>query len=254
MSTRAILGSKIGMTEMFSDDGSVIPVTVVVAGPCTVVGTRTLENDRYAAIRVGFGAPLKEKNVPQGFAGVFKKAGVELKRYLREVRVEPAELANYKVGDAIRCDIFKKGEFVDVTGVSKGRGFQGVVRRYHMVGARSDSHGAHEHRRHPGSIGQRKTPGRTFPQKRMPGHMGVDTVTIQNLQVCAVDAEHNVLLLRGAVPGAPGGLLSIRPAVKGRKPAPVVRVQERIEGKAAKKAKTHGAPGVVPAAAPAAKA
>ena len=232
--SRAILATKVGMTDFFADDGSVIPVTVVQAGPCTVIGTRTAEKDKYVALRLGFNTPLKEKNVPKALTGVFKKAGVEPKRHIREVRVKPDELAAVKVGDLVKVDIFKKGEFVDVTGTTKGRGFQGVFKRHGMVGARSDSHGTHEHRRHPGSIGQRKTPGRTFPGKRMPGHYGVEKVTIQNLQVADVDAENNLLLLRGAVPGAPGGLLTIRASVKHKKPAPVVRVQERIEGKAAK--------------------
>jgi large subunit ribosomal protein L3 len=255
MTPRAILASKVGMTDFFAEDGSVIPVTVLLAGPCTVIGTRTPEKDKYAALRLGFAPPLKEKNTTKPFAGVFKKAGVEPKRYVREVRVKPEDLAAVKVGDLVKADIFKKGEFVDVTGITKGRGFQGVFKRHDMVGAKSNSHGTHEHRRHPGSIGQRKTPGRTFPGKRMPGHYGVEQVTIQNLQVADVDVENGILLLRGAVPGAPGGLLAIRESVKGRKPAPVVRVQERIEGKAAKAAaKKQAAPAAAPAAAAAASA
>ncbi len=249
---RAILASKVGMTDFFAEDGSVIPVTVVQAGPCVVIGTRTPEKDQYAAVRLGYAPPLKEKNTPKAYLGVFKKAGVDAKRHVREVRVEAKELAEFKVGDLVKADIFKKGEFVDVTGITKGRGFQGVFKRHGMVGARSDSHGTHEHRRHPGSIGQRKTPGRTFPGKRMPGHYGVDQVTIQNLQVADVDVENNLLILRGAVPGAPGGLLTVKASVKGKKAAPVVRVQERIEGKAAKAAAKKPAAGAAPAA-PAAK-
>lgn len=197
---KGIIGRKVGMTRVFTEGGEQVPVTVIEAGPCTVVGKRTLEKDKYTALQLGFGV-LKEKQATKAVLGQWKKRGLEPRRVVKEFRVTPEEAAKFEVGQVLKAsDLFKKGQLVDVRGVSKGRGFQGVFKRHHMAGF-VDSHGTHEYFRHPGSIGQRKTPGRVFKNKRMPGHMGVEKVTTQNLMVVDVDAENDLLLIKGSVPG-----------------------------------------------------
>ncbi len=217
-----IFGKKIGMTSVFDKDGNFVPVTVIEAGPCTVLQKRTAEKEGYSALRVGFGhigskttkTETREARRPKAEVGMFKKVGQPVQAVVRELRVSPDELAKANVGDQLKVDLFKVGEHVDVSGVSKGRGFAGVMKRHHMSGF-SERASTHEYFRHPGAIGQRKTPGKVWRNKRMPGHMGVDNVTVQNLKVIEVVADKNLLLVQGAVPGANGGLLLVRPAVKG---------------------------------------
>jgi large subunit ribosomal protein L3 len=210
-----ILGRKIGMTQVFDAEGNVIPVTVIEAGPCPIVQKKTVASDQYNAIQLGF-IDKKESRVTKPLLGHFKAAQVTPKRYLKEIRLEPDEIVEYSKGDEIRVNIFKPGEYVDVTGWSKGRGFAGVVKRYHFAGFPA-SHGTHEYFRHGGAIGCRTSPGRIFKGKRMPGRMGNERKTIQNLQVVSVREDQNLLLVKGAVPGSNGSLLIIRKAVKGKK-------------------------------------
>ncbi|SHF33273.1 LSU ribosomal protein L3P [Thermoanaerobacter uzonensis DSM 18761] len=208
---KGILGRKHGMTQIFDEKGEVIPVTVIEAGPCVVVQKKTVEADGYNAIQVGFG-DVKEKRLTKPLIGHFKKAGVPFKRYLREFRLD--DISGYEVGSEIKVDIFKPGDKVDVTGISKGKGFAGVVKRY---GANRGpmSHGSKYHRR-VGSMGATTDPGRTFKGKIMPGHMGHERVTIQNLEVVKVDPELNLLLVKGSVPGPKGSLLIIKDSVKSK--------------------------------------
>lgn len=208
---KGILGKKHGMTQIFDEKGEVIPVTVIEAGPCVVVQKKTVETDGYNAIQVGFG-DVKEKKLTKPLIGHFKKAGVPFKRYLREFRLD--DISGYEVGSEIKVDIFKPGDRVDVTGISKGKGFAGVVKRY---GANRGpmSHGSKYHRR-VGSMGATTDPGRTFKGKIMPGHMGHERVTIQNLEVVKVDPELNLLLVKGSVPGPKGSLLIIKDSVKSK--------------------------------------
>jgi large subunit ribosomal protein L3 len=213
--SKGIFGTKVGMTQIWAEDGTAIPVTVVQAGPCVVLDKRTPERDGYSAVRVGF-KPTDEKRLTRAEVGVFKKAGIAPMEIVREVRMEPKEAEGLKPGDQIKVDIFHKGQFVDVTGTSKGRGFAGVFRRWHMKGAARDSASSHEHHRHMGAVGQRKTPGKVWKGKRMPGHMGVERVTVQNLQVVEIDPENNLVLLRGAVPGHREGVLEIYSSAKGK--------------------------------------
>ncbi len=216
-----ILGQKVGMTRQFTENGESIAVTVVTAGPCIVLQKRTLEKEGYLALQVGFGKvghrstkdETAMKRMGKPLAGLFQKAGAAPQRWIREFRVTPEEAAKYEIGGRIDAGLFQKGAVVDVAGTSKGRGFAGVVKRHHMAG-HVQTHGTHEYFRHPGSIGQRKTPGKVWKNKRMPGHMGVERVTVQNLVVVDSIPEKNLLLLQGAVPGANGGLVIVRPAVK----------------------------------------
>jgi large subunit ribosomal protein L3 len=209
---KGLIGKKIGMTQVFDTDGNLVPVTVIDASTCTVVGTRTVEQDKYSAVTLGFGK-AKEKRQTKAQLGAFKKAGVEPRQVLKEFRLTPEELASFKVGEAVSVGLFSKGQLVDVTGVTKGRGFQGVVKRWSFAGF-GQTHGTHEYRRHPGAIGQRKTPGRVYPNKKMPGQYGVEQVTTQNLTVVDVDAEKNLLLVKGAIPGHNDGIVFVRPSVK----------------------------------------
>ena len=208
---KAILGKKIGMTQIFDEKGAAIPVTVVEAGPCTVVQVKTKDADGYEAIQLGFGE-VKEKKLVRPVKGHFTKANVEPKKHLREFRLEEI---SYNVGDEIKADIFAAGETVDVTGTSKGKGFQGVIKR-HGQSRGPMGHGSMYHRR-PGSMGSTSTPGRVFKGKKLPGHMGVETVTIQNLDVVKVDTDKNVLLVKGSVPGPKGAILKIKATVKSAK-------------------------------------
>ncbi len=202
---KGILGTKVGMTQIWQEDKA-IPVTVIHAGPCKVVARRTPEKDGYQAVQLGY-LPLKEKKVNRPMRGYFKKQGVEPLRFLREIRDFEPE------GDVVTVEIFKPGERVDVTGTSKGRGFAGVMKRWNFAGG-PDSHGAHKIHRHPGSIGNRKTPGRVYKGKKMAGHYGAERVTVQNLEVVQVIPEENLILVRGAVPGPNGGLVIVRETTK----------------------------------------
>ena len=203
----AIYGKKIGMTQIFGEDDRVIPVTVIVAEPNKVCQVKTAATDGYEAVQLGFGA-IKANKVNKPMAGHFAKQGTEPVRYLREVRVEDA--SQYNVGDLQTVEAFAEVKKVDVTGVSKGKGFQGVIKR-HGFGGGPGYHGSHFHRA-PGSIGQCATPSRVFKGVRMPGHMGCDTVTVKNLEVVRVDAEQNLLLLKGSVPGGKNAIVRVRMA------------------------------------------
>ena len=206
---KAILGKKIGMTQFFRADGTMIPVTVIEAGPCPVVQKKTVENDGYESVQLGF-AELREKLANKPRKGHFAKANVKAMRYLREFRLEDA--ASYEVGQVLKADVFAEGDKVDISGTSKGKGFAGVVKR-HNQGRGRMTHGSHFHRA-PGSMSACSDPSRVFKTKNLPGHMGSEHVTVQNLEVVRVDAERNLLLVKGAVPGAKGGLVTVKSTVK----------------------------------------
>jgi large subunit ribosomal protein L3 len=207
-----LIGRKVGMTQVFGDDGNLIPVTVVQLGPCTVVGVRSQATHGYDALQLGF--EVKGKNVTKAMAGVYRKAGIDRPmRVLREIRLQKSEnLAPYQVGQKLTAEMFTPGEFVDVVGVSKGKGFQGGVKRHGWYGGDA-THGSMFHRA-PGSIGASSDPSRVWPGHKLPGRMGGDRRTVLNLPIVRVMAEQNLLLLRGAVPGARGGLLVVRKSVK----------------------------------------
>ena len=206
---KAILGKKIGMTQIFTEDGLVIPVTVIEAGPVSVVQKKTVENDGYNAIQVGYvDAKDKVMNKPQ--KGHLAKAGVSNKRILKEFRLE--DDSAYNVGDEIKADVFAEGDKIDVTGISKGHGYAGTVKRWGTHRGPM-THGSGYHRG-VGSMGACSTPSRVMKNKRLPGHMGVEQVTVQNLDVVKVDAEKNIILVKGAVPGPKGGVVTIKNSVK----------------------------------------
>ena len=207
---KAILGKKIGMTQIFAQDGTVIPVTVVEAGPCVVVKLKSLQKDGYEAVQVGFG-DIRKKLVNKPVTGQFAKAGVDVKRYLREFRFENS--ADYEVGQEIKADIFAEGDRVDVTGTSKGHGTAGVIKRWNAKGGRK-SHGASRFHRRPGSMGSSSNPSCVFKNRKLAGVWGSEKVTIQNLKVVRVDAERNLLLISGSVPGVRGSLVTVRESVK----------------------------------------
>ncbi|MCR4436262.1 MAG: 50S ribosomal protein L3 [Clostridiales bacterium] len=210
---KCILGKKIGMTQIFNEDGLSIPVTVIEAGPCTVVQKKTIENDGYESIKVGY-ADVPEKRLNKPEKGIFSKVKVSPKKYLREFRLVDA--GKYEVGQEIKVgDVFEAGDKVDISGVSKGKGFQGTIKRFGQSGGK-ETHGSMYHRR-VGSMSANTNPARVFKGKKLPGHMGVDNVTVQNLDVVRVDAERNLILVKGAVPGPKGGLLVIKDTVKGGK-------------------------------------
>lgn len=210
-----LIGKKLGMTQVFSaKDNERIPVTAIAAGPCVVVAKRTPDRDKYVALQLGF-EERKPSRVNKPEAGYFAKQNVKPVRVLREIRLTEAEAAKYEVGQVIKAsDVFTAGHCVDVTGTSKGKGYQGVMKRHGMKGTRTTSHGAHEFFRHGGSIGCRLTPGRVHKGKRMSGHMGDETKTVQNLEVVEILPEENVVLVRGAVPGAKNGYVILSNAVK----------------------------------------
>ena len=197
---KGIIGRKIGMTQIFDEKGNVIPVTVIEAGPCVVAQVKTVETDGYNAVQLGFG-DVKDKHINKPEAGHFAKAKLANKKHLREFKLDDVE--NYKVGDEVKADVFVAGDKIDVQGTSKGKGFQGVIKR----------HGQHRG----GSMGSTSTPGRVFKGKKLPGHMGRVTVTIQNLEVVRVDMDKNVILVKGSVPGAKGAILKVKSAVKATK-------------------------------------
>jgi len=208
-----ILGKKVGMTQMFDENGLCIPVTVIEAGPCTVVQKKTVENDGYKAVKVGYGDAV-EKRMNKPDKGLFAKVKVPVKKFLREFRVE--DIDKFEIGQDIKvADMFEAGDKVDVSGISKGKGFQGVIKRFGQSRGR-ETHGSMYHRR-VGSLSANTNPARVFKGKKLPGHMGVEKVTIQNLHVVKVDAERNLLIVKGAVPGPKGGLLVIRDSVKASK-------------------------------------
>ena len=206
---KAILATKVGMTQIFNEDGMLIPVTVLQAGPCVVTQVKTDENDGYTAVQVGFG-DIREKLVNKPETGHFAKAGVAVKRFVKELRFENA--AEYEVGQEIKADIFAAGDHIDATAVSKGKGFQGAIKR-HGQSRGPMAHGSKYHR-HAGSNGSATTPGRVFKGKHMPGHMGAVRVTVQNLEVVSVDAEKNLILVKGAVPGPKKSLVMLKESVK----------------------------------------
>jgi large subunit ribosomal protein L3 len=218
MLRKGILGRKIGMTQVFAENGDVQPCTVVEAGPCVVTQVKTADADGYDAVQIAF-LPKREKVTSKPMKGHFKKAGVESHRHLREIRLPAGSSTDLKVGDKVTASAFAAGEYVDVIGTMKGRGYAGVVKR-HGFATMKESHGAHYFWRHAGSIGCRKpehTRGGTR-MSRMSGHMGDSRVTVQSLRLLRVEGEKNLLYVRGCVPGANGGLLMIRPAK--RRPAP----------------------------------
>ena len=206
--TKGILGRKIGMTQVFDEAGHAVPVTVVEAGPCRVAQIKRPETDGYSAIQLAFGSP---RRVNKPAAGHLAKAGIEGARYLVELRLD--DMAGYELGTEIKADIFEAGEVVDVVGVTKGKGFAGAMKRHNFKGL-SDSHGTKRKHRSPGSIGACATPARVFKGMKMSGHLGHRRVTTLNLMVIKADAERNLLLIRGAVPGPKGGLLMVRSAIR----------------------------------------
>jgi len=209
MMLNGLLGKKLGMTRIFTEDGRWIEVTLLEAGPCLVVQRKTQEHEGYDAVQLGFG-DANERRLTKPLIGHFKKAGVASKRTLREFRVDKDNVL--KPGDEIRVDIFKAGDRVDVSGTSKGKGFAGGIKRHHWSGG-PGGHGSNFHRR-PGSIGQSASPGHVIKGKTLPGHMGDERVTTQNLEVVNVDPTKNLIAVRGSVPGAPGGLIVVKKRVK----------------------------------------
>ena len=206
---KAILATKVGMTQIFGEHGFLVPVTVLQAGPCVVTQVKTEENDGYAAVQVGYG-DIRGKLVNKPRQGVFEKAGVPAKRFVREFRFENA--AEYAVADEIKADIFAVGDKVDASAISKGKGFQGAIKR-HGQHRGPMAHGSKYHR-HAGSNGTSSDPSRVFPGKKMPGHMGHRKITIQNLEVVRVDAEKNLILVKGSVPGPKKSLVTLKETVK----------------------------------------
>lgn len=231
-----LLGRKIGMTQVFNEDGDCLPVTVLEMGPCTVVKRKTVEKDGYDAVLLGFAkvAENKERRLSRAEVGVFKKAGTPVFRHLREVRpADPKELGDLKTGDVVTVDkVFRVDQRVDVTGVTKGRGFSGVVKRWNMKGAARDASTSHEHHRHVGAVGQRKTPGKVWKGKHLPGQYGGEVVTTQNLTVVGLEPAENLLLVKGAVPGHSDSLVFVDTASKGQpKPKAKQEVRERAKPK-----------------------
>ncbi|PWM55661.1 MAG: 50S ribosomal protein L3 [Oscillospiraceae bacterium] len=207
---KGIIGKKLGMTQIFLEDGSVVPVTVIEAGPCTVAQKKTVENDGYDAVQLAFGE-VKEKHMTKAEIGHFKKAGVEAKKHLKEFRLENASEMN--VGDVVSADTFTAGEKVDITGITKGHGYSGAVKRWgnHILRM---THGTGPIHRQVGSMGANSSPSRVFKNKKMAGQYGNEKVTVLNLAVVKIDAEKNIIAVKGAVPGAKGGIVFIRDSVK----------------------------------------
>ena len=211
MAMTGILGTKLGMTQVFDETGQVVPVTVVQAGPCVVTAVRTPDNDGYSAVQIGFGE-INPRKVTKPVAGLFEKAGVTPRRYVAEIRTEGA--SEYTLGQELTAELFAVGQRVDVTGKSKGKGTAGVMKRHGFKGLEA-SHGTQRKHRSPGSIGACATPGHVFKGVRMAGRMGAERTTVQSLTVHAVDGEKNLILIKGAVPGPRGGLVVVRSATKG---------------------------------------
>ncbi|MBK9697427.1 MAG: 50S ribosomal protein L3 [Propionibacteriaceae bacterium] len=207
---KGLLGTKLGMTQVWNEQNQVVPVTVIQAGPCVVTQVRTPDVDGYAAVQLGFGA-IRAKSVTKPAAGHFERAGVTPRKHLVELRTSDA--STYTLGQELNADVFASGEIVDVTGVSKGKGTAGVMKRHGFHGLRA-SHGVHRKHRSPGSIGACATPSHVFKGTRMAGRMGVEKVTVQNLTIHAVDAERGLILVKGSVPGPKGSLVVVRTAAK----------------------------------------
>ncbi len=207
---KCIVGKKIGMTQLFDENGKVIPVTVVEAGPCVVVQKKTTENDGYEAVQIGFG-DISDKAVNKPRKGHFAKAGVANKRELREFRL--ADCSVLSVGDIIKADPFEVGDAIDVVGISKGKGYAGTIKRYNF-GRLKETHGSGPVARHQGSLGACSDPSRVMKGKKLPGHLGAERVTVQNLEIVKIDAENNLIAIKGAIPGPKGGVVSICDSVK----------------------------------------
>ena len=207
---KAIIGKKIGMTQIFDEKGRVVPVTVVEAGPCVVTQKKTVENDGYDAVQVGFG-DQKPQRVSKPLTGHFKKGDVAPKKTLKEFRF--SDCGAYNVGDLIKADVFANGDKVDVTGTSKGKGYAGVIKRWNFQRLK-ETHGTGPVARHAGSNGACSDPSRVFKGKRLPGHMGAERVTVQNLEIVKVDVENNLIAIKGAIPGAKNGVVYITDSVK----------------------------------------
>ena len=207
---KGIIGKKIGMTQVFDENGNVIPVTVIQAGPCTVVQKKTVEKDGYASVQLGY-ADIKDKHVTKPMKGHFEKAGVAPKKVLKEFRLEDTDA--YNVGDTVAVDAFADIAAVDVTGISKGKGFAGTIKRYH--GHRTPmTHGGGPVHRHAGSMGACSSPSRIYKGKKMPDHMGAVKVTVQNLDIVKIDNDNNLLVVKGAIPGPKGSVVTVKSTVK----------------------------------------
>ena len=207
---KCIIGTKVGMTQIFDEKGKVVPVTVVEAGPCVVVQVKTTENDGYDAVQIGYGN-IAEKNVSKPRKGHFAKNDLPVKRHLKEFRLD--DCSALSVGDVIKPDMFEVGDYVDVHGTSKGKGYAGNIKRFGGQ-MQKRSHGGGPIHRHPGSLGSTSTPSKVMKGKKLPGHMGAETVTIQNLDIVKIDVENNLIALRGAIPGPKGGIVTITNSVK----------------------------------------
>ena len=237
---KAIIGKKVGMTQIFDESGKVIPVTVVEAGPCVVTQKKTVETDGYVAVQLGF-EDVKESKLTKPEAGHLKKAGVEAKKHLKEFQLESA--ADMNVGDVIKADTFAAGDWIDVTGISKGHGYQGVIKR-HGAHRTDMTHGGGPVHRHAGSMGASSHQSRIFPGKIGAGQMGNEQVTIENLEIVKVDAELNMIAIRGAIPGPKGGLVYIRNTVKNHKVkqagADISKNPQKASGRNPQKASARG--------------
>ena len=237
---KAIIGKKVGMTQIFDESGKVIPVTVVEAGPCVVTQKKTVETDGYVAVQLGF-EDIKEAKLTKPEAGHLKKAGVEAKKYLKEFKLEKA--AEMNVGDVVKADTFAAGDMIDVTGISKGHGYQGVIKR-HNAHRIDMTHGGGPVHRHAGSMGASSHQSRIFPGKIGAGQMGNEQVTIENLEVVKVDAELNMIVIRGAIPGPKGGLVYLRNTVKNNKVkqagADISKNPQKASGRNPQKASARG--------------
>ena len=207
---KAIIGRKVGMTQLFAEDGKVIPVTVIEAGPCPVVQVKTTETDGYTALKLGF-LDAKEKAMNKPDLGQFKKAGVKPCKVLKEVRLDSVE--GYNVGDEVKADVFAAGDKVDASGVTKGHGYTGVIKRWNQHRLK-ETHGVGPVHREPGSMGANSSPSRVFKHKKLAGQYGVENVTIQNLEVVRVDVQRNVILVKGAIPGPKGSVVTLKTSVK----------------------------------------
>ncbi len=207
---KAIIGKKIGMTQLFDETGKVIPVTVIEAGPCVVVTKKTIENDGYEAVQIGYG-DIADKKVTKPMKGHFAKADVAAKKFLKEFRLEDTSVLN--IGDIVKADTFANGDKVDVQGISKGKGYAGTIKRWNGHSLK-DTHGTGPVHRHAGSMGANSDPSRVMKGKKLPGHMGTEKVTVQNLEVVKVDVENNLIALKGAIPGPKGGIVYVTDSVK----------------------------------------
>ncbi|MDD3428967.1 MAG: 50S ribosomal protein L3 [Oscillospiraceae bacterium] len=207
---KGIIGKKLGMTQLFDESGKVVPVTIIEAGPCTVVQKKTIESDGYQAVQLGFGE-VSAKHLTKPAKGHFEKAGVAPKKTLREFRL--ADVSGVTVGDIVKADVFANGDKIDVVGISKGKGYAGSIKRWNNARLR-ETHGTGPVSRHAGSMGACSSPSRVFKGKKLPGHLGAERVTVQNLTVVKIDAENNLIAIKGAVPGAKGSLVCISDSVK----------------------------------------